>query len=127
MDLKEQGNISSVMNSYLGYAEILMEHHQYDRAVRMLKAGIELSYQQANAIYRSDLLKALSRCYEEDGMLVEALKYHKLYQLETDSLYNVERNVLWGDTCKYDMERQENEIKQNRLELLEKEIRCNCL
>ena len=52
-----------------------MEHHQYDRAVRMLKAGIELSYQQANAIYRSDLLKALSRCYEEDGMLVEALKY----------------------------------------------------
>ena len=41
LDLKEQGNISSVMNSYLGYAEILMEHHQYDRAVRMLKAGID--------------------------------------------------------------------------------------
>ena len=53
--------------------KFLMEHHQYDRAVWMLKAGIELSYQQANAIYRSDLLQALSRCYEEDGMLVEAL------------------------------------------------------
>ena len=39
LDLKEQGNISSVMNSYLGYAEILMEHHQYDRAVWMLKAS----------------------------------------------------------------------------------------
>ena len=26
LDLKERGNISSVMNSYLGYAEILMEH-----------------------------------------------------------------------------------------------------
>ena len=67
----------------------------------MLKAGIELSYQQANAIYRSDLLKALSRCYEEDGMLVEALKYHKLYQLETDSLYNAEKErAVGGDTCK---------------------------
>ncbi len=122
LDLKEQGNISSVMNSYLGYAEILMEHHQYDRAVRMLKAGIELSYQQANAIYRSDLLQALSRCYEEDGMLVEALKYHKLYQLETDSLYNAEKERAVGEIrAKYDMERQENEIKQNRLELLEKE------
>ena len=89
-----------------------MEHHQYDRAVRMLKAGIELSYQQANAIYRSDLLKALSRCYEEDGMLVEALKYHKLYQLETDSLYNAEKERAVGEIrAKYDMERQENEIK----------------
>lgn len=114
LDLKEQGNISSVMNSYLGYAEILMEHHQYDRAVWMLKAGIELSYQQANAIYRSDLLQALSRCYEEDGMLVEALKYHKLYQLETDSLYNAEKERAVGEIrAKYDMERQENEIKQN--------------
>lgn len=88
------------MNSYLGYAEILMEHHQYDRAVRMLKAGIELSYQQANAIYRSDLLKALSRCYEEDGMLVEALKYHKLYQLKQIAYIMRKRNVPWGDTCK---------------------------
>ncbi len=128
LDLKEQGNISSVMNSYLGYAEILMEHHQYDRAVRMLKAGIELSYQQANAIYRSDLLKALSRCYEEDGMLVEALKYHKLYQLETDSLYNAEKERAVGEIrAKYDMERQENEIKQNRLELLEKENKMQLL
>lgn len=116
------------MNSYLGYAEILMEHHQYDRAVRMLKAGIELSYQQANAIYRSDLLKALSRCYEEDGMLVEALKYHKLYQLETDSLYNAEKERAVGEIrAKYDMERQENEIKQNRLELLEKENKMQLL
>mgnify|MGYP000756005643 FL=1 len=128
LDLKEQGNISSVMNSYLGYAEILMEHHQYDRAVWMLKAGIELSYQQANAIYRSDLLQALSRCYEEDGMLVEALKYHKLYQLETDSLYNAEKERAVGEIrAKYDMERQENEIKQNRLELLEKENKMQLL
>ena len=73
-----------------------MEHHQYDRAVWMLKAGIELSYQQANAIYRSDLLKALSRCYEEDGMLVEALKYHKLYQLEQIAYIMRKRNVPWG-------------------------------
>ena len=96
LDLKEQGNISSVMNSYLGYAEILMEHHQYDRAVRMLKAGIELSYQQANAIYRSDLLKALSRCYEEDGMLVEALKYISSISWKQIAYIMRKRNVLWG-------------------------------
>ena len=55
-------------------------------------------------------------------MLVEALKYHKLYQLETDSLYNAEKERAVGEIrAKYDMERQENEIKQNRLELLEKE------
>ena len=61
-------------------------------------------------------------------MLVEALKYHKLYQLETDSLYNAEKERAVGEIrAKYDMERQENEIKQNRLELLEKENKMQLL
>lgn len=128
LDLKEQGNISSVMNAYLGYAGVLMKHHQYEQAVRMLRSGIDLSYQQANAIYRSDLLQALSRCYEEQDMPGEALRVHKLYQLETDSLYNAEKERAVGEIrAKYDMERQENEIKQNRLELLEKENKMQLL
>ena len=67
-------------------------------------------------------------CIGEDGMLVEALKYHKLYQLETDSLYNAEKERAVGEIrAKYDMERQENGIKQNRLELLEKENKMQLL
>lgn len=128
LDLKEQGNISSVMNTYLGYAGVLMHHNQYEQALKMLKTGISISYQQTNAIYRSDLLKALSQCYEESGMPGEALKYHKLFQQETDSLYNAEKERAVGEIrAKYDTERQENEIKQNRLELLEKENKMQLL
>lgn len=128
LDLKEQGNISSVMNAYLGYAGILMKQHRYEEAIRMLKTGVDLSYQQANAIYRSDLLQSLSQCYEASGILGEALKYHKLYQIETDSLYSAEKERSVGEIrAKYDMERQENEIKQNKLELLEKEIKMQLL
>lgn len=128
LDLKEQGNISSVMNTYLGYAGVLMHHNQYEQALKMLKTGISISYQQTNAIYRSDLLKTLSQCYEESGMPGEALKYHKLFQQETDSLYNADKERAVGEIrAKYDMERQENEIKQNRLELLEKENKMQLL
>lgn len=128
LDLKEQGNISSVMNAYLGYAGILMHRHHYEQAIGMLKTGINLSYRQANTIYRSDLLKTLSQCYEESGMPGEALKYHKLFQRETDSLYSAEKERAVGEIrAKYDLERQENEIKQNRLELLEKENKMQLL
>lgn len=128
LDLKEQGNISSVMNTYLGYAGVLMHHNQYEQALKMLKTGISISYQQTNAIYRNDLLKALSQCYEESGMPGEALKYHKLFQQETDSLYNAEKERAVGEIrAKYDTERQENEIKQNRLVLLEKENKMQLL
>lgn len=127
-ELKEQGNISSVVNAYLGYAGILMKRHDYDRAASMLKEGIDVSYRQQNAIYRSDLLKMLSRCYEENGMPAEALKYHKLYQAETDSLYSAEKERAVGEIrAKYDLERNENEIKQNRLDLLEKENKVQLL
>ena len=44
------------------------------------------------------------------SMLVEALKYHKLYQLETDSLYNAEKERAVGEIrAKYDMEQAEGQ------------------
>lgn len=128
LELKEQGNISSVISTYLGYADILTEQHRNDEAIRMLKKGMELSYQQTNAIYRSDLLHALALCYEQNGMLEEALKYRKLYEEENDSLCSAEKERAVGEIrTKYDMEKQENEIKQSKLELLEKENKMQLL
>ena len=122
LDYKDQGQTSSVMNAYLGYANILIKRHQYPEAIQMLNAGIELSKKQESPIYRSDLLKSLAQCYEAAGMFQEALSYHKLFQLENDSLYNADKERAVGEIrVKYDVERQENEIKQSKLTLLQKE------
>ncbi|WP_418660849.1 helix-turn-helix domain-containing protein [Bacteroides ilei] len=124
----EANNITSVMGAYLGYARILMKQHKYDRAVTLLEKGLQISYENAMVVFRSDLLKELSECYERRGMLSEALKYHKIYNRETDSLYNAERERASMEVrVKYDMDKQENEIRNSRMELLKKENKMNLL
>lgn len=118
----EMSNVTSVMSACLGYARILVKQRNYGRAIPLLKKGLQLSYESAMVVFRSDLLKELSGCYENSGMLSEALEYHKLYNKETDSLYNAERErALMEVRVKYDMEKQENEIRRGRMELLRKE------
>ncbi len=122
LKLKEQGQTSSVMNAYLGYAKILIKQRNYSQAIQMLNIGIELSNKQESPIYRSDILKSLSQCYEATGMFKEALTYHKLFQIENDSSYNADKERAVGEIrVKYDVEKQQNEIKKNKLILLQKE------
>lgn len=128
LEQKEKSHLSSIMNTYLGYADVLMKQGRFDRAIEMLQVGLDTSQKQPNAIYRSDLLHALSACYEKNGMHEQALEYYKRFQQETDSLYNAERERAVGEIrARYDLERQENEIKQSKLELLEKENKVQLL
>lgn len=128
LELQEPGNTSSIVSALLGYAGILMERRQYDRAVRQLEEGLALSRSRQSTIYRSDLLDALARCHEARGSLTEALHYRRLYQAETDSLYSAEKERAVGEIrAKYELERHENESKQQRLELLKKENRLQLL
>lgn len=119
---KGQSNVSSAINAYQGYAEVLMERRQYAAAINMLLTGLTLSYHQGSTVYRSDLLRSLAQCYEASDKPTEALRYYKLFQRETDSLFNAEKERAVEEIrAKYDIERQENLIKQNQLELQEKE------
>ncbi|SDH99227.1 tetratricopeptide repeat protein [Bacteroides ovatus] len=128
LEMKEHGHTSSIINAYLGYSDILMKRKQYEQAILMLNEGVALSDNQTSAIYRGNLLKSLARCYEDLGNPTEALKYYKRYQIENDSLYNAEKERAVSEIrAKYDVERQENENKQNKLKLLERENKMQLL
>ena len=117
-----QGNISSVLNAYLGYAIMSMENGDLPKAIALLQEGIKRSEDYPTAVYRSELILKLSECYENRGQYDEALAYYKQYKVETDSIFNVEKERSVGEIrLKYDMERAENDVKQSKLELLEKE------
>lgn len=122
LEKKEKGDVSSLIHTHLGYAQALMRQQQYKDAEGMLKAGLDLSYRQTNALHRDRLLLTLSQCLEAEGKLKEALTYQKHYQLETDSSYNAQRERAVNEIqVKYDLERHQNEARKARLAVLEKE------
>jgi YesN/AraC family two-component response regulator len=116
------------MHAYLGYSLVFMKQRNYYKAIPLLKEGIALSYTKNNAIYRSDLLEKLSECYQESGQLQEALKTYKRYQTEIDSLFNADKERDLSDLrIKYDIEKHENDVKESRLAILEKEKKLQFL
>ena len=57
-----------------------------------------------------------------NGQAEKALRYYKQYKKETDSLFNIEKERAADELrVKYNTERAENEAKQSKLELLQKE------
>lgn len=128
LSLKESGQTSSIMHAYLGYSNILIKQKKYQEAISLLKEGIKLSYANNNAIYRSDLLQKLSECYQTSGQLSDALETYRRYQSEVDSLFNVEKERDLSDLrIKYDIQKHENDVKESKLAVLQKEKKMQFL
>ena len=128
--LQEQANskISSILNAYLGYADLLIQHHETEKAIGLLQEGIDFSTNTPSAVFRSDLMLKLSECYEKNGQAEKALTYYKRYKKETDSLFNIEKERAADELrVKYNIERAENEAKQSKLELLQEEKKMQWL
>jgi len=122
LEKREQSKVSSILSAYLGYAEMLVKHRDLEKAIRLLQEGVGFSQNMPSAVYRSDLLLKLSELYEMNGQSAPALACYKQYKVETDSLFNIEKERLANELrVKYHTERAENEAKQSKLELLKKE------
>lgn len=121
---KQAAQTSSIVYAHLGYARVLIKQKKYEEAILMLKQGIAISYARANAIHRNELYENLSACYEQLHQYHEALDYYKVFRLENDSLFNKDKERDLSEMrFKYDSERQENLIKQGKLDVMEKEQR----
>lgn len=121
---RTQNNVSSVLNAYLGYADILLRRGDIGRAIQLLQEGVEYSQAYPSAVFRSELILKLSECYERNGNIDKALSNYKDYKNETDSLYRLEKErVAYEMRVKYDMEKAENEIKEQQLIIQEREKR----
>jgi AraC-like DNA-binding protein len=119
---EENSKMSSILNAYLGYADLLVKYNENEKAIKLLLEGINISTATPSAVFRSDLMLKLSECYEKSGQAEKALTYYKQYKKETDSLFNIEKERAADELrIKYNIERAENEAKQSKLELLQKE------
>lgn len=121
---KQAAQTSSIVYAHLGYAHVLMKEKNYEEAILLLKQGLAISYARANAIHRNALYETLSTCYEQLHQYHNALNYYKVFRLENDSLFNKDKERDLSEMrFKYDTERQENMIKQSKLDVMQKEQR----
>lgn len=128
LDKQKKSKMSSILNAYLGYADLLVKHNEIEKAINLLQEGIKFSTATPSAVFRSDIMLKLSESYEKNGQNEKALTYYKLYKKETDSLFNIEKERAADELrVKYDIERAENIIKQSKLELLQEEKKMQLL
>ena len=122
LETKSSDNVSSILRTYLGYADMMMKCDNLKRAIDLLQEGVDYSQFYPTAVSRNFLILKLSECYEKIGNLPKALANFKVYKQETDSLFNLEKErVAYEMRVKYDVERAENKLKEHQLELMEKE------
>ena len=125
---KQASQTSSVVYAHLGYARSLMKQGKYHEAIPLLKQGIAISQARTNAVHRNELYETLSICYEKLHQYREALGAYKHFRFENDSLFSEDKERDLSEMqYRYDTERQENLIKQSRLEMMQKEQRLQQL
>ena len=125
---KQASQTSSVVYAHLGYARSLMKQGKHHEATSLLKQGIAISQARTNAVHRNELYETLSICYERLHQYREALGAYKHFRIENDSLFSEDKERDLSEMqYRYDTERQENLIKQSRLEMMQKEQRLQQL
>jgi len=113
---------TSMLHTYIQYAKTLTKLKRYNEALSLLKQGEIYTKEKKVVIYRGELYETLSLLYEQTGHFDKALAYHKIYQLENDSLFNLTKEHAINDLrIKYCSQKLENEINEARIEKLKKE------
>lgn len=124
MNDKKSSPTASVVYAHIGYAKVLMAQNRYKEAIKILKQGLAISYARTNAVHRSAIYETISQCYERLNQFDNALQYYKVFRYENDSLFNKDKERDLSELrFKYDTQRQENQIKQGRIEVVQKEKR----
>lgn len=122
LDMRETGQTSSIVDTYVGYARLLSHRREYSRAIMLLEEARELSYTDNNHISLTEILENIAKYYEAQGNFHQALEYYRLYQVESVIHFNADKERNINDLrVKYDTERAENKLRQSEVTLLKKE------
>lgn len=115
----DRTEVTSATSFYLSYGKFLSKTGNYEKAVRFLKKGVELSLHSKNSVYRYNLYNSLSEAYKHLGRPDEALRYYEAFHHEADSLFSIERErAIEEMRIKYEAERSERMIQQQKTQLL---------
>ena len=119
---------SSLQEAFLNYGNYLMGKGRYGEAIEQYERGLGISLENRSSPYRHKLYMNLSASLEARGNEREALKYYKLYHLEADSIFNVERERSVSELrIQYESERKERELQHKENELLKESKRSQTI
>lgn len=110
------------LRSFIELSDMFVKENKIYRAIEVLDSGLVISNLGYDKICRPELLDALTRTYRLAGNHAKAAEFERIRQSETDSVDNFEKDIaIERIRAKYDLERVENEVNRQRVELLEKQ------
>lgn len=120
---KAIGNYAGVSASYNNIAVILIENDEAHKAKQYIDLAYHFARQSKTAEDIEMALLIYSDYYTELNDLSQALDYYKKYSTFKDSIRGLsDAETLHEMEVKYQTEKKENEILQQRAQLAEKEI-----
>lgn len=100
---------ASAINGNIGDAYIGMG--EYATAIEYINRSLEISQRQGFRVFTKDNYLLLSRAYELNQQLQEALRYHKRYTELGDSLFNEDKSrAIEAITNKFSQEEKDKRI-----------------
>lgn len=108
---KKQNNELNSVQPKLGLARLLIEHGNFDEALKETEESLEIALQFKSLPDRAEVVGVLSRIYEEQGDLKKALSYHKTFTQLSDSLGNVNVNQkIANHFAEYEYRKEKQEL-----------------
>lgn len=116
------------VRSYIGLAEMSLADRKGTEAVAMLDSALRVTDEGHSLMFRGDVLKALATTHEALGNASAAQRYRRMAIEEDKADDKAEKEQLIEHIkTRYDLERADNEVNRQRVELLEKERTVNLL
>ncbi|HIZ86179.1 MAG TPA: helix-turn-helix transcriptional regulator [Candidatus Coprenecus stercoravium] len=110
--------VATIM-AWLSYGTYLLDTGDYTGASSAIDSGIELAVRHRLYSWLYMLYLRKSQLQESVGDYREALKYFKMYQSESDSIFSLEREHSINELrLKYEAEQRENKLKEKELSLV---------
>lgn len=112
--LSESRDVSTRIESYLGYGNFLRQTGRLREAVDMYLQGLALVEEHKMYFYGHKLYSALSEAYSALGRDDMAVEYMKTYQEVVDSVFNVEKERSFSNLrLQYEEMRREKLLEES--------------
>lgn len=119
MDYTGSVDMIADIELYLNYGRYLMNRNQVHTAILYFNKALDLTDTRKSHIYRHLLYRNLAEAWRKLNDLGKALDYYQLYQNESDSLFNIEKEQSMNELrILYDTEMKEQEIHRKEVEIL---------
>lgn len=120
---KSDNNLYELVNSKIGYGKNLMSLENFMEADRELSEALEIALENDFKEWEYRSYKYLSESRASLKDYKSAWNYHKLYTVRKDSVFESEKTkMVFELETKYDTEKKEKEILEQRASLAEKEL-----